>query len=88
MVNTRYDNANQFDIEDTTLPAAQLIPTTAADTKYNLTSFVGDEGMSIATAIDSIDSTKNKEIPIAKLMVYMKTTGLLWQNSTQIKDAH
>ena len=34
MVYRRYDYANQFDIEDTTLPAAQLIPTTAADAKY------------------------------------------------------
>ena len=61
------DNANQFDIEDTTLPAAQLIPTTVAEKKYNLTSFIGDEGMTIATAINLIDSTKDKEIPIARI---------------------
>ena len=67
MVNIRYDNANRFDIEYDTLPTIQLIPKTAVDTKYNLISFVWDEGMSITTTINLIDSTKDKEIPIVKI---------------------
>lgn len=61
--NTEFNDAG---IEDTVLPVAQLTPTNS-NVKYNLTSFVGDEGMSISTAIDLIESTKEKEIPVAKI---------------------